>query len=704
MATLEKIRTRAGVFISIIIGIALLSFLVNPQDIINYLHSSNNSLGEMNGKKIDPQKFQELENYYSHIYQLRTRQATLSEQAQEEVRNETWNELLRRNVFDEQFEEVGLGVSEAELRDLGAGQNLSPIVKQAFTNPQTGEVDWESLNNFWKNASQDSEQRQVQQELIVYLEDQIKSNSLMTKYIALINKASYVNSLQVKHAVASAANSVEFNYIAERFMGGAEADSLYRIKISEAKDYYAKHKKRYEQEESRDIEFVSFPVIATEEDDANAKSSLEKLVPDFTASTDLVSFVRLNANGKNSDMSFYKRGELSSVLDSFAFSAGRQDVLPPTRDGNVYKIARINDVRMLPDSVRIRNILIPITSTPEAAKKVADSVQKVLQHSDSWSTLAMQYPVDNESAVNGGDAGWFRQADLPPHMVDSCFMQPAGKIMILPSQSGYFVFQVSARTKDVMKVQLAVIQKEITAGKKTYDAAYNKASQLASQAQNGYEAFKKATEESGYVKQLAPKIVRSSKNVLSLTNARLLVNWAYEDKVEKGAVSGVITLENQYFIVAAVTEVRENGIAPFDQVKDQIGEELRKEKQGEALAAKMKEAAANAGGNIQTVAEKLSLTVQSVVDPVTFNSPYIPGLGVEPKVVATATLAEMNKLSEPVIGNSATYMLVVTNKRTDEGYTPEMAKSHVEQMQMMHQGDFYNVLIKTAKVKDLRKF
>lgn len=703
MAALEKIRTRAGVFISVIIGIALLSFLVNPQDIVRYFQSSKNSIGEIGGKKIDYQSFQKEIDHYGNV--MYGGQSTLSEEQSNMVRNQAWNMQLREYLFDDEFSKVGVGVSEKELGDLATGSNLSPIIKSFpdFYNPQTNQVYWENIQMFWQNPD-NNPQRQQQ---ITFLEGEIKYDALQTKYVSLISKASYINSLEVKRAVENSANSAEFSYVVERFMGGAEADSLYRVKESEAKDYYNKYKKRFEQQESRDIEMVVIPISPTQEDKDFTKSNLEKLIPAFATSDNLPQYVEFNSDNRMFDYAYHKEGSLPTNLDEFAFAAttSKHDVLGPYMDDNAFKIARIDDIRMIPDSVFFKNIIIEIRSQEDLS--LADSVTNLLKNGANWSEIASMYSADPQAQLNGGEQGWKAYNQLPYPASDSIFLNPTGKIMSIPIQGGLYIFQAAQKSKESKMVRMAVVQKDVNPSKKTDEIAYGKASQLASLSQDGYEAFRKAAEGSEFPAQLATNIMPGSKQVLSLQNAQALVKWLYEPDTKKHSLSPVTNINQQFYVVAMVTEIRETGTAPFEQVKNSIGEELKREKQAEAYAAKMKEAVASSS-NIEEVATKLNQNVLQVNSPVTFGTPYsyssyIPGLGLEPKLAAAATtISELNKVSDPIIGNAGVYVISLTDKRTDEGFSESMAKQSLEQGFMMKQNEWYNVLLKAGNVKDLR--
>ncbi|MDR0660378.1 MAG: SurA N-terminal domain-containing protein [Prevotellaceae bacterium] len=708
MATLEKIRTRAGV-ITIIIGIALLSLLVNPKDIFQYLQSSENSVGEINGTKIDIKKFQKEVDYYSQISAMQNAGQRGEEDA-ERVRNQAWEKMVREYLLNDEFEAIGIGVSEKELADLAAGTNLSPVMRSyaEFVNPQTGEIYWQNIQMFWQNPNNSPQAQQ----LITYLEDEIKSYALLSKYMNLVNKANYINSLEIKRAVANAANSAEFNYIVERYMGGAEADSLYGIKESEAKNYYNKYKRRFEEKESRDIQMVAFPIIPSQDDYDFTKANIEKLIPQFEAATNLPQFaqshsdLRVTAENPNKfDYNYYKQGDLSSNLDEFAFSAGKQDVFGPYLDGSSYKIARIEDSRMVPDSLFFKNMLLPISSQEDL--DMADSIINLLQKGASWVEIARQHSADPQVAMTGGEIGWISYNQIPYPLGDSCMLNPTGKVMSMPVQGGYYVFQASQKSKESRMVRLAVVQKDVNPSEKTDAAAYERASQLAALSQNGIDAFRKAVEENGYTPQTAPNIARGSKQILSMDNAQSIANWLYSEDTKKNSVSRPINVNRQFYVVAVVTETREEGIAPFDQVKYTIGEELKKEKQAEAFTAKIKDALTTSN-SLEELASKLNLNVLQVTNPVTFGSlfsysSYIPGLGLEPKVAAAATtISELNKISEPIAGTAGVYVISLTDKKIDEGYTEEMARQTLAQEARMKQMDWYSILLKAGNVKDQR--
>ena len=128
-----------------------------------------------------------------------------------------------------------------------------------------------------------------------------------------------------------------------------------------------------------------------------------------------------------------------------------------------------------------------------------------------------------------------------------------------------------------------------------------------------------------------------------------------------------------------------------------------RKKKAEILSKEL--ASATSGSeSLLSVAQKAGLEVKEAPE-VTFNSFQIAGAGIEPKVIATATLLEQGKISAPIEGNQGVYVIMVNN-RTEEEVTPDMveqAKNGLTQSNMYRANyQAMQALIKNAEVKDTR--
>ncbi|MBR1894271.1 MAG: SurA N-terminal domain-containing protein, partial [Bacteroidales bacterium] len=99
MAVLDKIRTKFGVFASIIIALGLLSFIVSPDDLVRAFNnmSSSNDVGKINGNTISYTDFQEEVSRFTTINDLTG--GNRNSDVQDQIRDAAWQDLIYRYLF-----------------------------------------------------------------------------------------------------------------------------------------------------------------------------------------------------------------------------------------------------------------------------------------------------------------------------------------------------------------------------------------------------------------------------------------------------------------------------------------------------------------------------------------------------------------------------------------------------------------------------
>ncbi len=692
MAVLEKIRVRLGVFITVLIGLALLSFVIDANTLQQAIamFSSKYDVGNMAGKSITYQDYQKRLDYYNGINRVILGDNVLSEPMQTRVREQAWQEYVQEYVMKPQYDKCGLGVSDDEMESLVRGQYISPVL---YSDPmfmdETGQFNRDNVLRFIQNINTDrtGQARAYWQ----YLEQRMYDAQVLEKYISLVGQSMYLNNLQLQLAVDGRNTLSDISYVVMPL--NAAADTAVKVAEADMKAYYRKHEKSFAQETSRDIEYVAFHIVPSEQDIELTEEDMNKVYEEFKTATDLKQFVAFNSDKPFEDY-FYKKGELPEALDQFAFSATAKDVMPVNKEEYTYTTARIMEVKNLPDSVRVSHILIPFQMYPkEQAVKLADSLLTVLNRGGNFAYLAQQFSADQIANRNEGDLGWVKQGDLRSVKAfeDTCFVVPRNKYFKIESGFGMHVAQVTDRSAAVKKVKLAVLTKIAEPGKATIQELFMQANELASVGMNNYDKFVELCKEKGYIRVPAYNISEADRTVAVFEDARELVRWVYESKNQ--AVSGTFNLNNNsYFAVAAVTEIRNEGIAPFEQVRDDIEQAVRTEKQAIAYAQRMKEAMP--AGTVDAVADKLGLSVQKTTG-VSF-----AGLGMEAKVAGAVAGVAERTLSGPVKGRWGVYVFNVDSRETVAVYTKED-----EINQSKRDGRVFNflpVLEKAAKVEDWR--
>ena len=656
MAVLETIRVKLGILITALIAIALLSFIIDPSTLqsVSSSMSSKYDVGEINGKSISYTDFQADVDKFTTINEILTGSSVQNEQQQISIRNSAWQALIDQYLFVKNAKAAGLSVGEDEMVDIISGEIASPVISQnpAFCD-ENGVFSKEALLQFISYIESDQTGRfQIYWD---YLQEAAMTQQYYAKYMSLFSQSNFANALMLSEQVAENNNTFNVEFVMVPF--GFAVDSTIVVSDSEIKKYYEAHKKFYKQQASRDIEYVVFEVIPTAEDVAAANQSLIAVYDEFAATDNMKSFLLANSD-RQIDNTWYKAGELNRVakaINDFAFSKNAS-VSEVITSGNSFYAVRVMEEAMVPDSVYVKYV-------PAQSENV-DSLFTVAE--PQWITQVpgfedvMTAKVNSTVTVNG------------------------------------LVFKVLDRTAPVAKKRVAILEKTAVASKETVNNCYAKANTFATKSAGKYENFQKAITEEGVYAHPVNKMLESSNRLGSIEGTKEVTRWAFEAK--QGEVSNIMTINNNYFVVAAVTGVHKEGYTDIKEVASSIRNILYNEKAGEKKAAEVAEKIAGLT-DMNAIAEALQTTV-STKDGLAFSS--LTSQGLDPMFIGAASVAEEGKICGPLAANIGVYVYKVTGRDTGAFYTEDDAKARDAQMAQYSTQMVVPVMMDDADVKDNR--
>ena len=691
MAALEKIRVKMGAFITVLIAIALLSFVIDPSTLQSAMgmFSSKYDVGEVNGEGIPYQEYQQKVDYFTKIYQMSSGTTTSDEQTQELINNTAWQNEISERVLIPAIEKAGITLGEEELYDLTQGANISPVLMQeaAFVG-EDGMFSKARVAEFVQAISQDATGQ-----LGMYwnfLEDNIVKDQKFTKYISLLEKSNYMSPVELNRAIANNNTTYNVDFVVKPF--GFSIDSTLSVSNAEIKEYYESHKEAFRQNESRDLEYVVFEVVPSEEDLAATREDVEKIYTEFVAAENVKNFL-----ARNSDVPYnpyyYKTGELSTIaaeLEEFAADAKVGESLAPFQQENTFVAAKVVDVKKMPDSVFVKHILLQGENEAKA-----DSIMAVVKKGN-FAEVAQVWSADqNPNVAEAGDLGWMTQQYMIPGMED-VLKASKGEFLKLKTTYGTHIVKVTDATKPVEKKQVAILVKESVASKATYSDFYAKANDIATKSEGSREKFNAAAKEMGVSVYPAFRVLPSAKTLANYQHTREISRWANESKV--GDVSPIITVDNKYFFVVALTAVHPEGYASLNEISGDIKNYLLIKKKGEKVAEETKAAIAGAT-TIEEVAEKLNTTVSNQ-SGVAFSS--LTSQQMDPKFIGAIAAAAENTLAGPVVGEIGVYYFTVRGKEVGAFYTEDDAKARTSQVFSSVANVIPAIMTQGAEVKDER--
>jgi peptidyl-prolyl cis-trans isomerase D len=339
MAVIMKIRNRLGVVILVLIGLAIISFLL--MDSLNsnssLIRGTSDSVGEINGVSVPLKqleaKFQEtFENY-----KQQAKQDNIDEQTTLALRDQAWSQLVNDMLMNEQYDELGIRVTPEELLDMVQGPNPHPAVVQAFSDPNTKKFDAAQVGLFIQNMDNDTSGDTRNRWL--KFEKYLKEDRVKSKYNTLVKKGLYVPNWLAKADYELKNTSASFDFV---FLPYSDIkDEEVKVTDDDIRNYINNNKGKYtNQENSRTIEFVSFDIKASSADTAKALAWLNGQLENFKTAEDDSVFVKLYSDKPFDDKYYFQEDLVSSVKDTF-FKIDTNTIVGPYQEGDYFIAAKL---------------------------------------------------------------------------------------------------------------------------------------------------------------------------------------------------------------------------------------------------------------------------------------------------------------------------------------------------------------------------
>ncbi len=702
MAIIGTIRKHSGIAVAVV-GIAIVAFIIGD---VFKRQSSVPDFAEIDGETVlntyFEQKVQEEEE------RLKRQQGIdqIPSDKTFEFREQVWNQILEEKIYGKQLEALGIVVSQAELSDMYLGEFIHPFLKQQFTDPSTGIYNSQIVKQYVQNFDQLKPEDQLQW---ADIEQYVSKSRLYEKYNMLLAKSFYTPKAIAEKIVAMSAKSADARVIA--LSPQTITDDQIKITDADYEKYYNEHKKMFKQENSRDIDFVQFPVVPTQKDLADIENKFMESWKEFQTIEDEYAAAFVNQiSDVWYDSSYVKSSAFLSMapLDTLISQTPAGGFVEPRLIGNKWVMAKVLKAENRPDSLRASAIIIlnnkaeGISRSEAEAKSLTDSVEALIKSGKmSFEEAVASFSDDPTKGDNQGDMKWTTDGGygfLNEKIVES----PEGTVFTYerPDKVGYYIVKVTGKTAASKKYRVALVTNEIKASKETYDAAYQKANAFLSKVAT-HDAFVATAQKENLMVHNSDFTPSNVKSLQGVSEAREIVRWAFNEERVVGEVSETIYESDDNYVVASLKEIRKKGYATLDQVKIYIEPMVKQEKRLEMLAEKAEKTMASTK-DINALATQLGSSVDSVTG-INFNGYTFGNYGPEMKAIGTVAAAGKTGLLKPIKGDYNVYVVNVDAINQN----PQMpdAKLMAQQMEMENSQKLrtlFDVLKDKIEIKDNR--
>ena len=665
MATLQSIR-KHGAALVIVIGIALFAFIAGDAAQVLQPHQNSQNVGNINGKKIEAQLYQQLVEEYTQAITFLRGGNSLTEEENAQIKDEVWNTLVSNALIKEQTEALGLTVTTAELQAV-INEGADPMLANSpFVNQTTGKFDRDVLMKFLADyANMDPEVMPA--EYVTYyhqlynywkfIESNLQSSILIEKYGALVAGAQLTNPVAAEYNFNARNTHAEVAYAVVPF--NSVADSLVKVSNADIKKLYDAKKELYKQPaETRGVKYIDVAVKPSQADRDELLAEVSEYAAQLATAEEVAALVRL----ANSEVAYSAVPVTANALPEDVVarldSVKADEVYGPyyNQADDSYNAFRVINKVQLPDSVQYRQIQVADADAARA-QTLADSIYNALKNGADFTELAAKYNQPAEpvwmatayfegSAIEGDNATY----------LNALYGMKKGELKQLSIGGGHLIIEAVATTKPVEKYNAAVIKRPAYFSNETYAEAYNKLSAFVADNQT-LEDIEANAEEAGFRLFPINELSNAAHTIGGVKGTREALRWAFN--AEKGEVSHIFEAgENDHLMVVTVADIHKAGYRPVDQFADMFRLQALNDKKADKIIADAK--------NVKTMQEALALNgvKADTLRRVNFASPaYVSKVPAsEPAVSgAVANLAE-GTLSAPIKGNGGIYFLQVIKK------------------------------------------
>jgi peptidyl-prolyl cis-trans isomerase D len=280
--------------------------------------------------------------------------------------------------------------------------------------------------------------------------------------------------------------------------------------------------------------------------------------------------------------------------------------------------------------------------------------------------------MDGTSREKGGDIGWRKKGDAYGEMFENYLFNICEKdsFEIVPSAEGVHLVQVTdLKIGNTKGMRIASITEAIIPSTATEDRVKAKANEFIINNRK-IEDFQKAIKENPSLKKASASGLQVSDYSLNEqikgSVASEIIRWAHKEAKVGAVAEQIYALSDakgnfvSQVLVPVLVSKSKKGLATIEDpnTKAEVEKLVRNKKKAELISKKLQGVS-----SLDAVVQQYSGSKIETASSVSYSSPFIPGIGQEPKVLGAAEALEVNKVSTPVAGAEAVYVIQVTNRR-----------------------------------------
>ena len=605
-------------------------------------------LGKVNGKEVSYKQFSELVRRAVEN-QKKQQGSEIDDETERQIRSQVWSQLVDEMLIEQEIDRLGITVTDQEIRDIVNGQNPPDFLVKQFT---------DSTGTFRRDAYQQAMRDPQNKSAWIQVEEMLRQEQQRRKLQSLLLANVTVSEGELKQRFIDRNETLNAAYVLFN-INRLVPDSAVTVSDDDLKKQYDVHAIDFQAKAARKIKYVLFSQFASSEDSATVETEIHRLLElAKSGDMDFTELVKTYSEIPYAE-TFFKHGELSQKKENAIFSAKKGDIVGPINDNDGIHIVKILDQRPgTTEFVKSSHILLNAVSGPDSVKVIqrARTLLAQARSGSDFAKLARENSQDYGSAMQGGDLGWASKDRWVKPFADAAFKSRVGDIVgPVRTQFGWHIIKVTG--KDNREVKLLDLSIKVKASTQTMDAAFQQAQDFNVVAKD--EGFEKAAENSKLKIQETQEFTKTG-SIPGIGSNDAITNFAFSNKV--GDISDPIYVRNGVIIIK-VSNIREEGIRPLDEVKGIVRAYALKEKKLTKVRPEVDAfyKTLNASTDFLAAAQTNPNIIAQTTGP--FKPTDSPsGIGRDLKFIGTTLALKSGDFSKPIEGNLGFYIIKLLSK------------------------------------------
>ena len=683
MATLEKIRQRKKI-LAIVIGAALIAFIIEVGIEAIGRSGGNSAAAKVGNEKIDIMKFQR------RVEQEAANDQQNSQEIDGAVRQQqVLDEMINEKLLEQEYDKLGIYVSDNEISQLMIGKNPAPAVVQFAQ--QVGAKSPADLYDFIMNPSKQGVQEAQVAELRnqwLKLKEDVTKQYMFAKLQNLMAGCMQANDLDRAQIAEDEAMTNVVTFAKKDY--ASIADDKYPVSDEELKAEWQKIKPLFKVDEDvRTIHYIAVNIDPSAEDIAAANKIADAAYIALQKGRGVDS-VRLLGTVQIDTAKMVQKDLPAKVRDFFA----NAEVGTTRRDstvGNHHVMYKLINKQVSLDSVDLGYVVI------QGDAKTQKAVLDQLNAGKTLDDIKKAYP----QKADGKPSEWQRIFNMPDTMkAKIANATPGVYFTYMSGDQGATLLKVNDKKAAKTFYTLATITYDAYASTKTSEQLRDKFQDFLNKNKT-IKDFEENAAKAGYnavemmITPSTAQIGRSMYGQGGIKESRKAIKWAFDNK--KGQVSPIFSDNKDVLLAVAIDDIYEDGYLPytFTQGKEMLTQRVRNSKKGDDLMKQYQGKANDLNGYASLMGVKVD----------TANVVFASGVpNIEPKVVGRICASKQGALQGPVKGNDAIYVYqIVKQEKSERKPTKEELDNRYAQTRgaqnFANPRNIYQILTKATKVK-----